>query len=129
MSGNHEYIIGDTYFGYPVRTPDGNASMLQVSLGHDVLHHFEPLGLFVLKYWDGESAGTSNLLIPGEHADSMIHTMGLPVVEREHITEAEHNQIINYQASFITDSMFDIENIPLPPPTGAVTDLPPPELS
>lgn len=81
---------------------------LRLSAAFDVLHKFEPLGAYVLKYWDSDNGGMSNVMMTNSSAEFLVNQAGLMVVERKFITESENMALITWQANQLTDGDFGL---------------------
>lgn len=79
---------------------------LTLSPGYDVIHVFRPLGAVMLKYWNTDGGGMSNVLMSEEQGMALGNIAGLAVVERPFILATEHEQLIKWQADQMRDSDF-----------------------
>lgn len=97
------YVRPDTLSRVPI-----TGGELILSPGYDVLHHFEPLGAFMLKYWDTDKNNMSNVLLRGASALYLMVNCGLTVVERPFILASEHESLVQWQSDSITDADFGL---------------------
>lgn len=95
------YIRADTLFRVPIEGGE-----LRLSPAFDVLHKFDPLGAYVLKYWDSESHGMSNVMMTESSAKFLVSQAGLMVVERPFITASEHEALLSWTAQQLNEGDF-----------------------
>lgn len=81
---------------------------LRLSTAFDVIHKYPPLGAYILKYWDSENRGMSNVLMTDSSAEFLVAHAGLLVVERTFITHSEHDALLQWQTSQLTDGQFGL---------------------
>lgn len=70
---------------------------LLVSPAYDVIHEFKPLGAYMLKYWNPENNGCSNVLLDRENATKLAAQTGLLIVQRPFIIASEHKIYLDWQ--------------------------------
>lgn len=92
------YIQPDRITQVPIQ--DGE---LRLSPAFDVLHKFEPLGAYILKYWDSDSHGMSNVMMTDASADFLVAEAGLMVVERPFITASEHDALLQWRTAQLSE--------------------------
>lgn len=95
-----------------VYTVPSQAGELQISLEHDILHHWEKVGAWMLKYIEATEEGISlkNIVLAEEGARWLIDNCGVVVCERDWISTQEHEHWLEFQTMTLTDEMFGIED-------------------
>ena len=96
-----DYVQPDRMYRIPII--DGE---LHVSPSYDILHRFEPLGAWVLKYWnvDHDPPQFSNVPMSNEAALFLIEECGIQVCYRTFIGTEEHKHLLDWQTGQIDDS-------------------------
>lgn len=97
------YIRKDRLTSIPI-----NGGELILSSGYDVIHLFNPLGKAMLKYWNQDSGGMSNVIMDMDNAVRLGHIADLSVVQRPFILASECEMIRNYEAENLNESDFDL---------------------
>lgn len=81
---------------------------LLLSPGYDVLHYFAPLGAVMLKYWNQEGSGMSNVLMTEESGHALAEQVGLMIVERPFIFVSEHESLVQWRADNLNDGDYGL---------------------
>lgn len=97
------YIRKDTLSKVPIQGGE-----LILSPGYDVIHHFEPLGAMMLKYWNTEGNTMCNVMIQPSSGLFLMEHCGLSIVDRPFILASEHEALISWQAEQMTDRDFGL---------------------
>lgn len=85
------------------RVPIQNGELL-LSPSYDVLHHFQPLGVWLLKYWNQDSHTMCDVMLEDKAAKFLIDTCGIMTVERTFCGEFEHEHIVEWQANMLDET-------------------------
>jgi hypothetical protein len=104
---NPEFVRPDKL--YPLNYGDGE--IIMVSAKYDRIDHLKPMGEYVLRVYDDEHGMVGLYLDDEEDAKNIIEYAGLPLVEREWITQSEYDSCIKAKAQRLNDSMFDFSEI------------------
>jgi hypothetical protein len=81
---------------------------LILSPAYDVVHFFPQIGGVMLKYWNSEGNGMSNVLMTPEMGYALADSCGLSIVERPFIMATEHEQLINWQTQSLKEGDFGL---------------------
>ena len=99
-----KYIRPDCVTKLPIK----GGGELVLSAGYDTVHLFQPLGAAMLKYWDPENSKMCNVLMDLDKA-LLLSKMGeLAVVERPFILVSEHDSLVDWRASNLTEGEFGL---------------------
>ncbi len=82
---------------------------LLLSPAYDTVHHFKPLDFGLLKYWNQESGKMHNIALDAAGVEFLTAQCQLPLVEREFITEHEHEIYVTFSAQEMTEADFGLE--------------------
>jgi hypothetical protein len=85
-----------------------NGGELLLSEGYDILHFFQPLGVFMLKYWDQDGRGISNVMIDEENGFRLSEMTGTLIVPRPSIMRSEHEMIVQWRSDNLDDADFGL---------------------
>ena len=96
------YVQPDKIYNVPIE--DG---FLHLSPAYDVLHHFQPIAAWILKYWNTESGGLSDVIMCEDSARFLIKACGIQVLERDSITEFEYERVLTWRTELLTDDVLD----------------------
>lgn len=100
----HNYIRPDMLMKVPIQGGE-----LVLSPGYDVVHYFPPLGAMMLKYWNTDNNGMSNVLMTVESGAALADHCGLSVISRQFILASEHESLVDWQAGQLKDGDFGFE--------------------
>lgn len=100
------YISPDRLYSVPV-----DNGILHISPSMDFLHFFPPLGAYMLKYYDVDHVPPRmcNVMMNEDSARFLMENCKVEVIFRESMGVQEHEQLLTWQASQLSDSAFDFE--------------------
>lgn len=85
---------------------------LVLSPGYDVVHYFPPLGAMMLKYWNTDNNGMSNVMVSIESGTALSEHCGLSVVTRPFILATEHEALLDWRSRELTDEAYGFDTPP-----------------
>jgi hypothetical protein len=82
---------------------------LKLSSAYDTVHLFQPLGAAMLKYWNTDGGGMSNVLMELDQALLLAKVGQLAIIERPFIMVSEHESLVGWRAANLNEGEFGLE--------------------